>query len=96
MDQVPKFIEAIQNGRNNSWRNCQDNGAHCSKSESSVNEINVARIREELPPRIFLPSIPILNEDEANKKTHYAASSWKQFAILFKRNAVKLSRDKVS
>ncbi|XP_076649341.1 ATP-binding cassette sub-family G member 4 [Halictus rubicundus] len=87
---VPELVEAIENGKNNAWRSTSNINVNC---QEEVIALNVTASFQALRQRHPMEMDPI--HARAKSSSDYAISSLNQVFILLKRNAIKLSRDKV-
>ncbi|KAI4485697.1 hypothetical protein M0802_012593, partial [Mischocyttarus mexicanus] len=88
-DHLLKLVETIENGKSNTWRSSvilslgqteEIIVTHMSASSKVLQQTNIR-----------VPSFEV----EYKHTTYYATGFWKQFLVLLKRNAIKLSRDKI-
>ncbi|XP_034180138.2 ATP-binding cassette sub-family G member 4 isoform X2 [Osmia lignaria lignaria] len=87
---VSKLINAIENGKNNAWRSTSN--VTTANHQEEVIALNVMASFQALRQRSAMET------DYARRRrltSEYATNFWKQLAVLLKRNAIKLSRDKV-
>ncbi|XP_029032461.1 ATP-binding cassette sub-family G member 4-like isoform X1 [Osmia bicornis bicornis] len=87
---VSKLINAIENGKNNAWRSTSN--VTTANHQEEVIALNVMASFQALRQR------SVMETDYAPRRrptSEYATNFWKQLAVLLKRNAIKLSRDKV-
>ncbi|XP_014228617.1 ATP-binding cassette sub-family G member 4-like isoform X1 [Trichogramma pretiosum] len=106
-DHLPGMIAASENGLCERWRVLREDElaptpvAGSSKSPPPPAPMIPAhpkaqKLDYELAPRLPLPSTPIFYElSGSGGKAYYAAGFWRQLWILLKRNALRLSRDRV-
>ncbi|XP_017885885.1 ATP-binding cassette sub-family G member 4-like isoform X1 [Ceratina calcarata] len=88
---VPEMVVAIENGKNNSWRSTSNvTAVNCQEEVIALNvTASFQALRQRFP-------MEIQNVSGRREKTaDYATNFWKQLVILLKRNAIRLSRDKV-
>lgn len=88
---VPEMINAIENGKNNAWRSTS-NVTNVNHQEEVI-ALNVTASFQALRQR---SPVEIQHVHTRHKGSpDYATNFWKQLIILLKRNAIRLSRDKV-
>ncbi|XP_006624626.1 ATP-binding cassette sub-family G member 4-like [Apis dorsata] len=88
---VPEMINAIENGKNNAWRS-SSNVTNVNHQEEVI-ALNVTASFQALRQR---SPVEIQHVHTRHKGSpDYATNFWKQLIILLKRNAIRLSRDKV-
>ncbi|XP_014206760.1 ATP-binding cassette sub-family G member 4-like [Copidosoma floridanum] len=86
-EHVPRMIEAAQNGRSQRWRGTREDAPNLDRKLASL---GIDRL-----PKLPLPINAVLHEIGASSSAYYARGSFKQLCILLRRNALKLSRDRV-
>lgn len=92
-DFLPSLVKEIENGRKDVWRSQAIGGA--PKAEEMVASgitISVAALELSLIPEDKMDQ---QKENHHRVTKEYATSFWKQLSVLLKRNAIRLSRDKV-
>lgn len=87
---VPELVEAIENGKNNAWRSTSNINVNC---QEEVIALNVTASFQALRQRHPMETDPV--RSKVKRSSDYATNSLYQVFILLKRNAIKLSRDKV-
>ncbi|XP_076170303.1 ATP-binding cassette sub-family G member 1 isoform X1 [Ptiloglossa arizonensis] len=88
---VSKLVDAIENGKNNAWRSTSNvTTVNC---QEEVIALNVTASFQALRQRSPVEVDPALAKRKGT--SDYATNFWKQMIILLKRNAIRLSRDKV-
>lgn len=88
---VPKLIDAIENGKTNMWRSTITLNFSNPEELMGSNMTASLKMLHQLQSPIRLYSI----ETEYKHTPYYATGFWKQLCVLLKRNAIKLSRDRV-
>lgn len=89
---VSKLVDAIENGKNNAWRSTSNvTTVNC---QEEVIALNVTASFQALRQRSPVEVDPALAKRKGT--SDYATNFWKQMIILLKRNAIRLSRDKVN
>lgn len=89
---VQDLVEAIESGKNNAWRASSNvTGPH---SQEEVIALNVTASFQALRQRTPLKTQPLAHGPKGSSE--YATNFWRQMHILLKKNAIVLSRDKVS
>ncbi|XP_017753254.1 PREDICTED: ATP-binding cassette sub-family G member 1-like [Eufriesea mexicana] len=88
---VPELVNAIENGKNNAWRSTS-NVTNVNHQEEVI-ALNVTASFQALRQRSPMEIEHVHSKHKGSGD--YAASFWKQLVILLKRNAIRLSRDKV-
>lgn len=86
---VPKLMEAMENGKNNLWRSTITISLRKPEEPIGTFMTGSARALQQTPARLYS------FETEYTHTPYYATSFWKQLCVLLKRNAIRLSRDKV-
>ncbi|CAK9797704.1 ATP-binding cassette subfamily G member 4 [Anthophora quadrimaculata] len=89
---VPQMVEAIENGKNSAWRSTSN--VTTVNHQEEVIALNVTASFQALRQRSPL-EIQHITTGRRKVSADYAISFWKQLVILLKRNAIRLSRDKV-
>ncbi|XP_076674576.1 ATP-binding cassette sub-family G member 4 isoform X1 [Andrena cerasifolii] len=87
---VPELVDAIENGKNNAWRSTSN--VTSANRQEEVIALNVTASFQALRQRSPMED-PAMHKRKGSSK--YAANFWKQMGVLLKRNAIRLSRDKV-
>ncbi|CAL7935408.1 unnamed protein product [Xylocopa violacea] len=88
---VPEMVNAIENGKNRAWRSSSN--VTTVNHQEEVIALNVTASFQALRQR---PPLEMRHTSgRRNRSADYATSFWKQLVILLKRNAIRLSRDKV-
>ncbi|XP_001607392.2 ATP-binding cassette sub-family G member 4 [Nasonia vitripennis] len=91
---LPRLVSSAENGCNHLWRS----GSKSCQSPPAIFERKLQELASsklDVTPRLPLPATPIFYECEAKGSAYYATGSWRQLCVLLKRNALRLSRDKV-
>lgn len=88
---LPEMVNAIENGKNNSWRSTS-NVTNVNHQEEVI-ALNVTASFQALRQRSPLEIQRVRSRHKGSAE--YATGFWKQLVILLKRNAIRLSRDKV-
>lgn len=88
---VPELVDAIENGKNNAWRSTSNVTVNC---QEEVIALNVTASFQALRQRHPMEMDPIRRKPK--RSSDYATNSLRQVVILLKRNAIRLSRDKVN
>lgn len=88
---VPELVNAIENGKNNAWRSTS-NVTNVNHQEEVI-ALNVTASFQALRQRSPMEIEHVHSKHKGS--ADYATSFWKQLVILLKRNAIRLSRDKV-
>ena len=90
-DHVSKLVKAIENGKNNCWRSPANDDF--SKMKAMIDANLMTPIAA---PNLPSPKKPVQNRMKGKNYALHATSFWRQLYILLKRNAIKLSRDRVN
>ena len=89
---LPEMVNAIENGKNNAWRSTS-NVTNVNHQEEVI-ALNVTASFQALRQRSPLEIQHVRSRHKGSAE--YATGFWKQLVILLKRNAIRLSRDKVT
>ncbi|XP_033212434.1 ATP-binding cassette sub-family G member 4-like isoform X2 [Belonocnema kinseyi] len=89
-DHVEKLIKAIENGKNNHWRSPANDDFSKMKAIIDANLMTPVRAPN-LPP----PKELVQRRMKGKNYALHATGFWTQLYVLLKRNAIKLSRDRV-
>ncbi|XP_060833115.1 ATP-binding cassette sub-family G member 1-like isoform X2 [Bombus pascuorum] len=88
---LPQMVNAIENGKNNAWRSIS-NVTNVNHQEEVI-ALNVTASFQALRQRSPMEIQHVYGKHKTG--TGCAIGFWKQLFILLKRNAIRLSRDKV-
>ncbi|XP_003396325.1 ATP-binding cassette sub-family G member 1-like isoform X1 [Bombus affinis] len=88
---LPQMVNAIENGKNNAWRSIS-NVTNVNHQEEVI-ALNVTASFQALRQRSPMEIQHVYGKHKAGAGC--AIGFWKQLFILLKRNAIRLSRDKV-
>lgn len=91
---LSRLVSSAENGCNILWRS----GSKSCQSPPAILDQKLQELASsklDVSPRLPLPATPIFYECEAKGSAYYATGSWRQLCVLLKRNALRLSRDKV-
>lgn len=90
-DHVEKLVNAIENGKNNHWRSPANDDF--SKMNAMIDENLMTPVRA---PNLPSAMKPVQSRMKGQNYALHATGFWTQLYILLKRNAIKLSRDRVN
>ncbi|XP_071877980.1 ATP-binding cassette sub-family G member 1 isoform X2 [Bombus fervidus] len=88
---LPQMVNAIENGKNNAWRSIS-NVTNVNHQEEVI-ALNVTASFQALRQRSPMEIQHVYGKHKTG--TGCAIGFWKQLFVLLKRNAIRLSRDKV-
>ncbi|XP_014614696.1 PREDICTED: ATP-binding cassette sub-family G member 1-like isoform X2 [Polistes canadensis] len=88
-DHLSRLVESVENGKSNTWRSSVI--LSLGKTEEIIVTHMSASSKVLQQTNIRVPSFEV----EYKHTTYYATGFWKQFHVLLRRNAIKLSRDKI-